>query len=400
MAVLMALVMLLGCLTGCAQQEMPAVFGGAKAAEATEVTEETTEATADANADVTAEAVTEENTEETTEATADVTEEATEEVAEETTEEGYFVPFVEVIDGVVYCDVEYFLKRATVTFTDNTAALQAVSEGTEVILDDVHAVSNRGQHRDNTMMLPIKGGNVAVTFDGKVVTAAALHSHKGEWALCRAEGLETGYELVEKPKDKTEGEWLQITAVCVENTEADFGYDFYILVNEECVPEVVYNPVYTPQQPKPEVEEPELEVEDPTEEPEKDPVRGQKPDDEDEDEPAHNPEHNEPEVDEGEDTTGDGVYDPEDQETIPDLTQDPTEGKNDTVTDNGVEPGQEKIPDLTSNPTEGRNDINTRVETSGEGIVSTTTTTVTITNGNGNGNSGVVTPGHGSQVFD
>lgn len=284
-AVVLALVMMFGIFTGCsANAAMPAEFGG-NTEKQTAATEQNSDKEAVSKQEETPKQETATKKTESSdeleglkaefEAMKDAYEALLAEndtlKAENEALREQVVPAVEVVDDVVYCDVDYFLERATVTFDDGTAALWAIEEGTEVVLDDIHAITERGNHREKAgLPLPINGGNVAVTLDGEKATSVALHTHDKEWALCYDEELETGYELRNAKRDGVEAEWLQITAVCVENKDAEFGYDFYIVINMECEPEV-HTPVYTPQQPKPEEPKEEPKVEEPEVQPEEQP---------------------------------------------------------------------------------------------------------------------------------
>lgn len=160
-------------------------------------------------------------------------------------------PEVEVIDGEIFCDTEYFLKRATVIFKDNTAAIQATTKGTLVTLDSRHADGYTGNYRDIVFSLPTKGTyELAVTFDG--VNAMAVDFAKYSWANRGAfllKAISTGYPLVETAKVSKVGDFallLQECAVAIANPKAEYGYDFYIRANYYDP-----NPTVTVQKPEP-----------------------------------------------------------------------------------------------------------------------------------------------------
>ena len=174
---------------------------------------------------------------------------------------------VEVIDGVVYCDVDYFLYRTTVKFADDTAALMAINSGTPVVLDDVHAIGETAGYRDETFELPREGYNLAVTFDGKEVQIADFGNyHWASRSLFLKSTATTGYNLVETYKSSSMGNFdllLQIVAVCVENPEAEYGYDFYVAANYNDPNPVVSEPETQPECPKDETDNETNEPEDP-----------------------------------------------------------------------------------------------------------------------------------------
>lgn len=157
-------------------------------------------------------------------------------------------PAVEVINGTVYCDVEYFLERATVIFDDGTAALKAIDNGTAVVLDDVHALDDKGNYRDNTFSLPRDGYKIAVTFDGKSVVVADFGNyHWASGSLFLKNNATTGYKLVETEKKGSMGNFAQLlkaVAVCVPNADSEFGYDFYVAAGYHSA-----NPTAKPNQP-------------------------------------------------------------------------------------------------------------------------------------------------------
>lgn len=179
--------------------------------------------------------------------------------AENAADEHVCTPEVEVIDNVVYCDVEYFLERATVKFADGTAALMAIEKGTAVVLDDVHAIGERANYRDNTFDLPRKDYKIAVTLNGTDVQIADFSNY--HWAtnsLFLKSTATTGYKLLETKKSSSLGNFdqlLQAVAVCVPNAQSEYGYDFYVKVGNNKANPVVSKPATQPEKPTTEVVE-------------------------------------------------------------------------------------------------------------------------------------------------
>lgn len=174
--------------------------------------------------------------------------------AENAADEHVCTPAVEVIDNVVYCDVEYFLERATVKFADGTAALMAIEKGTAVVLDDVHALDAKANYRDNTFELPRKGYEIAVTFDGsKAKIADFSNYHWASNSLFLKSDATTGFALKETEKKGSMGNFaklLQAVAVCVPNAQSEYGYDFYVKVGNNKANPVVSKPATQPETPK------------------------------------------------------------------------------------------------------------------------------------------------------
>ena len=166
---------------------------------------------------------------------------------------------VEVINGEIHCDTEYFLERATVIFSDNTAALQATTKGTPVVLDSRHADGEKNGYRDNIFSLPRNGYQIAVTFDGKTVMVADFGNYN--WAnagLFLRNNAKTGFKLVDTEKYGKLGDFasvLQVVAVCVPNENSEYGYDFYVRADNYDA-----NPTITKPETKPEVIEKVVEV--------------------------------------------------------------------------------------------------------------------------------------------